>query len=489
MFQLNSTARHKVNQQKGKIRIKLYTEFELQEIRKQIKQEFQHHEKINQSIINQIQQKYKIGDEEIRILFHISYNQLMKLKKDKNYKIRNTLKEEITIKEIITKYRYKAYINAQDVQNIKRMYQFNTKQVAQLFQLPIEKIRSLENNRTKKIRIHLYTQKDRERMLQNSQKILQKQKSTLLQLEKIIENQPYDKEIIWEVLGISKIQYTNLKSNRVRSVSVSDYEIKQKVYLCLLDIENLYGYGKKSYTVEKLIDILNFYELKLEEFIDYSDSKEMIRKMYQESILNNKKIQMDPKTRMNNQFFEENYEILEKKIRGKVTEFCTAHNCYQEREDYLQDSYEFLLSEGGYITENMTHNVESAIKLLCARVKANLMKKYYKKTIELRIDMSSQGKEIAEDQNKNYIDTRFSPEEILTRKETITELHRVILQNIQANIDFALDLPEDFSSQLAFHLEIDEEEMIELKREIGLIILQNNLARLDKEGRVIQMNG
>ena len=137
----------------------------------------------------------------------------------------------------------------------------------------------------------------------------------------------------------------------------------------------------------------------------------------------------------------------------------------------------------------MTHNFESAIKLLCSRVKANLMKKYYKKTIELRIDMSSQGKEIAEDQNKNYIDTRFSPEEILTRKETITELHRVILQNIQANIDFALDLPEDFSSQLAFHLEIDEEEMIELKREIGLIILQNNLARLDKEGRVIQMNG
>lgn len=172
-----------------------------------------------------------------------------------------------------------------------------------------------------------------------------------------------------------------------------------------------------------------------------------------------------------------------------MTEFCTAHNCYQEREDYLQDSYEFLLSEGGYITENMIHNVESAIKLLCGRVKANLMKKYYKKTIELRMDMSYQGKEIAEDQNKNYIDTRFSPEEILTRKETITELHRVILQNIQANIDFALDLPEDFSIQLALHLEIDEEEMIELKREIGLIILQNNLARLDKEGRVIQMNG
>lgn len=122
IFQLKVGARHKVNQQKGQVKVKLYTECELQEIKKQIKQEFKDYEKINHSIIKKICQKYKIGDEEIRTLFHISYNQLTKLKREKEYSIKNTLGKEITIKEITQKYRYKAYINLKDIQEIKKIY-------------------------------------------------------------------------------------------------------------------------------------------------------------------------------------------------------------------------------------------------------------------------------------------------------------------------------------------------------------------------------
>lgn len=340
-----------------------------------------------------------------------------------------------------------------------------------------------------KVRIYLYTQEDREKIIQSSQKIIQKQRCTLVQLEKLVKKQPYDKEIILEVLGISKNQYEYLKNDKIKSISVSNYETKQRVELCLLDIENLHGYGKREYQLEELKNILDLYGLKVEEFIEYSSQKEIIRKMYKESLLNNKKIQMNPKTRITNQFLEKNHEILEKKIKDKVTKFCIAHNCYQERDDYLQNSYEFILTEGGYITENMTHDVEEAIMLLGTRVKANLMKQYYQRPIELRIDINYQGKEIAEDQNKNYIDTRFSPEEILERQEEITELHRIIFQNIQRNLNFVSDLPEDFFNILAFELEIDTKEMEDLKKEMGLIILQNKLARLDKKGRIIQMNG
>lgn len=489
IFQLKVGARHKVNQQKGRVKVKLYTECELQEIKKQIKQEFKDYEKINHSIIKKICQKYKIGDEEIRTLFHISYNQLTKLKREKEYSIKNTLGKEITIKEITQKYRYKAYINLKDIQEIKKIYQFNTKQVAQLFQLPIEKIRNLENYQTNRIRIHLYTKKDIEKIIQNSQKVIQKQKCTFVQLEKILENQPYDKEIVLEILGVNKTQYEYLKNNKIKTISVSNYETKQKVDLFLFDIENLYKYGKRAYSVEELENILDYYELKLEEFIEYSDKKEIVRKMYKDSILYNRKIQINQKTRMTNEFFENNYEIIEKKIRRKVTEFCITYRCYQEKEDYLQASYEFLLSEGGYITENMMHDVEKAIKLLCGRVKANLIKQYYERPLEFRIDINYQGREIAEDQNKNFIDTRFSPEKILETEEKITELHRIILRNILGNFDFVSDSPQDFFQLLAYQLEIDDAELDKLKEKIGLIILQNNLARLDKKGRIIQMNG
>ncbi len=489
IFQLKMGARHKVNQQKGKVKVKLYTACELQEIKKQIKQEFKNYEKINQSIINRICRKYKIGDEEIRILFHISYNQLIKLKREKEYYIKNTLGKEITIKEIIQKYRYKAYINPQDIQEIKRIYQFNTKQVSQLFQLPIEKIRNLEKHQTNKVRIHLYTKKDIEKIIQNNKKMIQKQKCTLVQLEKVLEKQPYDKEIVLEILGISKNQYEYLKNNKVKTISISNYETKQKVELCLFDMENLHKYGKRAYSIEELENILGSYELKLEEFIEYSDKKEIVRKMYKDSILHNRKIQINPKTKMTNEFFENNYEIIDKKIKGKVTQFCIAYRCYQEKEDYLQASYEFLLSEGGYITENAIHNVENAIKLLSGRVKSNLIKYYYQRPLELRIDINYQGKEIAEEQNKNYIDTRFSPEEILERTEGITELHRIILRNIQGKLDFVSDSPQEFFELLAYQLEIDDGKLDKLKEEIGFIILQNNLARLDKKGRIIQMNG
>ncbi len=397
--------------------------------------------------------------------------------------------KEFTIKEITKKYRYKAYINSQDIQEVKRLYQFNTKQVAQLFQLPIEKIRNLEKYHTNKVRIHLYSKKDIEKIVQNSQNVIQKQKCTFVQLEKIIKKQPYDKEIVLDILGISKNQYEYLKNNKTKTISVSNHEIKQRVELCLLDIENLHRYGKRAYSIEELKNILDSYELKLEEFMEYSNKKQIIREMYKESILHNGKFQINPKTKMTNEFFENNYEILEKKLKARVTQFCVAHRCYQEKEDYLQDCYEILLSEGGYITENMMHNVEKTINLLCGKVKANLIKQYYQRPLELRIDINYQGTDIAEDQNKNYIDTRFSPEEILERKEEITELYRIILRNIQGKLDFVSDSPQEFFQLLAYQLEIDDDKLDELKEKIGLIILQNNLARLDKKGRIIQMNG
>lgn len=488
-FQLKEMARHKIREQKGKVKVKLYTMDELQKIQKLIKKDVKNGKNINQELVKKIQKKYKIGDMEIRIFFNISYQQLAKIKKNETYQIKNETVKKLLNKEIQENYRFKSYIYSEDIQKIKQQYCYNSKQIAKIFREPIEKIRNLENQKIKKIRIYLYTQKDKKEIMKTCKTIIQKQKCSLRELQEILQKEPYDKEIILELLGITKIQYENLKKGKVKKVIVSNAEIKQKVQMCLFDIENLYKYGKKEYQEEELKNILKQYELEIREFIKYSDKKARIRKMYQQGIRHNKKIQFNPNKKMEEKFFQENKEILQKKIQYIVRNFCITHQCNpQEIEDYQQDIYESIWSQGGFVTQNIGYNTQKCINQLCHMAKAKLINLYYKKPLELRIDISYYQNEIPQDYNKNFLDTRFSPEQILEQKEEITLIHRIIVQAMAKRLDFVLEMEQDFWEVLTYELDIKEEEKELLIQEIRLIILQNKLAKQDKYGRIIPMD-
>lgn len=488
MFGLKEIGKSKVRNRTGKVELKIYTIYELQEIKKQIKQEYKDVLEINQKILRNIQDKYKIGDKQIRSFFNISYNQLIKLKKNPNYQVKNTIGEEVEDFVILERYRYQSYLTNEDIQNMKKEFEITTKQIAKIFQVPIERVRNLEKGKTQKIKIYLYTKKDKEKIIKNNQKIIQKQKCTLQQLEKIIENELYDERIILEILGIRNNDYQLLKKEKIKTTTISDYEIKQRVDMCLLDMEKLTIYGRKEYQKEELKDILDKHNLTLEEFIQYSDKREEIRNMYQESIRNNQKIQMNSKTRMTSQFFEENFEEIQKRMAYCITNFCISHRCLQEKEDYIQDGYEFLMAEGGYIAENMKHDKEKCIKILCHRVVAQITKKHYQEMVTKRLNIEYQNIEIPDDCNRNYIDTRFSPEKILEEKEEIEEIHRVIVQNMKNNLNFASNMPKEFLKVLSYELGTEEEETEKLIEEIQLIILQNQLAKQDSKGRIIPIN-
>lgn len=163
MFQLKEMAKSKIRSQKGKVIVKLYTLYELQEIKQQVRNEYQHISEIDYRVIKNIKNKYKIGNNEIRSFFNINYNQLKKLEKDKKYRIENTIGKETKKKERIEKYRYKAYITEKDIQDIKKEDTISIQHIAKLFHVPIEKIKSLEKRKIKKVRIYLYTKQDKEK--------------------------------------------------------------------------------------------------------------------------------------------------------------------------------------------------------------------------------------------------------------------------------------------------------------------------------------
>ena len=139
MFQLKEMARHKIREQKGKVKVKLYTMDELQKIQKLIKKDVKNEKNINQELVKKIQKKYKIGDMEIRIFFNISYQQLAKIKKNETYQIKNETGKKLLNKEIQENYRFKSYIYSEDIQKIKQQYCYNSKQIAKIFREPIEK--------------------------------------------------------------------------------------------------------------------------------------------------------------------------------------------------------------------------------------------------------------------------------------------------------------------------------------------------------------
>lgn len=396
--------------------------------------------------------------------------------------------KKIVPKELIDKYRYKAYLNANDIKIIENEYNYTIAEIAKIFNLTIETVKRLKSGTCKKVRVYLYTREDKEIIINASKDIIKKQRSTLENLDRIIENQPYDKEIILEILGISKVQYKFLKEKKTRVVKVSDYEQKQKVQLCFLDIENLHGYGRRSYTKEELENMLGFYQLNLKEWVEYADRNRITREMYRESLLHNGNVQINPKVRMSNEFFEENMEEIQKWTKYMVINFCLAYRCFGDYDDYVQNIYEFLLTEGGAIVENMKHDKETCIKILCCKAKARMLKQYAVKPRELGISIFSKGEELGEDRNQNLIDNRFSPEELLEQKEEIEEIYRIIIRNIKANIDFAIESEREFFNTLAYNLQIEEDEMESLRRKIQLIILQSNLVKQDEKGRIIKVS-
>ena len=487
MFQLNNLGKSKAARREGKVIVRLYNVFELQDIRKEIREKLQNEPKIDGETVKRIQNYYKLGDKEIRILFNISLYQLKKLKENEKYTIKNK-NQKLIPKEIFEKYKYKAYLYTKDVKEIKNKYNYTIAQIAKIFDLTIETVRTLEKGITKRTRIYLYTREDKEIIIKESENIIKKQRATLEKLDEIIENQPYDKEIILEILGINQIQYKLLKEEKTKVVGVSNYEQKQKVQLCLLDIENLHGYGRREYQKSELENILTYYGLSLKEWIEYADKNRIIREMYEQSLVHNGKVQINQKVRMSNQFFEENLQEIQRWTKYIVINFCIAYRCFQEYDDYIQNIYEFLLTEGGGIVENMQHDKENCIKILCCKAKSRLFKQYAERPKDLGISIYCKGEEIGEDRNQNLIDNRFLPEELLEQKEEIEEIYRIIIRNIKANIDFAIENEKDFFRTLAFELQIEEDEMEDLRRKIQLIILQNNLVKQDKKGRIIKVS-
>lgn len=96
MFQLSNMQKCRITKREGKVTIKLYNIFELQEIREEIRRKVQDKEEFSRQEIRVIQNYYKLSDKEIRILFNISLYQLKKLDKNENYKIKNKTKKNST---------------------------------------------------------------------------------------------------------------------------------------------------------------------------------------------------------------------------------------------------------------------------------------------------------------------------------------------------------------------------------------------------------
>src|SRR5699024_5279720 len=97
--------------------------------------------------------------------------QLKKLKENEKYTIKNK-NQKLIPKEIFEKYKYKAYLYTKDVKEIKNKYNYTIAQIAKIFDLTIETVRTLEKGITKITRIYLYTREDKEIIIKESENII-----------------------------------------------------------------------------------------------------------------------------------------------------------------------------------------------------------------------------------------------------------------------------------------------------------------------------
>ena len=222
------------------IRIKIYDNSEMAEIRKKIKKYLKYNKTVNLQTIEKLKIKYRISEIDIKRILYISHQQFFKLKTNKISEIPNYLKIPITIKqkEIKQQYKNKSILTKEDVEKLIQKG-LDHMSLAKIFEVGIDQIKDLNRGKTKKIKL-------------------------------------------------------NLKVNN----------IKNRIWYLVTDIKYLEEYGKRTYYKEELKNILKQYKIPIKDFISYIDNgKDMYKNSLKKSneITLGKKIQLSNKFFEDNQ--------------------------------------------------------------------------------------------------------------------------------------------------------------------------------------------
>lgn len=151
----------------------------------------------------------------------------------------------------------------------------------------------------------------------------------------------------------------------------------------------------------------------------------------------------------------------------------------------VQDACLLILEKGGSIEKNFSYNPKLLFDLLANKVKYYIMSKRHREFPEIlwkNIEKFQENSLTYEVWNDDMM-----LELIEAKDERIKTIHQEVMQILYYNKDFVYQYRENAYQIIAYKLNIPIEHLENVINEIGELMLEYKLAKLCRDGRIINM--
>lgn len=471
------------NDTSEKVMIKLYETKELEKMEDDILKSVQKLRRMTQASLEEICNKFKIN---IWILTGIIQKRLGNKSMEKRQskaKVLKTKKEEY--ESLLEGAKYKDYVTKEIIMEWKQKYKLEDKEICAILDVNITSYRNLMNSKTKKMRVDLI---DEEEKKQIKKKIIERFKGQDYVDKKDIEELKKEvkttNRLIKTTISISSIAFEQIMADETKRARIIIKELKRKLKILKLDMK--YIYGERNYTKEEIKNICKFYGVKSKDYLR-NLSKNVKRYTYIKQALRKNKdgIFIGKEHPISHKFAEENGEKIETLCKKLTQKYFYYPYLKNEEEDMVQDACLLILEKGGSIEKNFSYNPKLLFDLLANKVKYYIMSKRHREFPEIlweNIEKFQENSLTYEVWNDDMM-----LELIEAKDERIKTIHQEVMQILYYNKDFVYQYRENAYQIIAYKLNIPIEHLENVINEIGELMLEYKLAKLCRDGRIINM--
>lgn len=397
--------------------IYLYCREELEEIKEKVLRECQNLKHMNGNMIKLMMERYRLSDRDMREILGISYILYNRAKNEnKAVTVFCQIPKDTNFIEIFEKWKKKDTVTRQDVKEIQDAYRLSKKEIKEKFHISQKEFKELLEGQIETVKIDLYSEKEKYE-LKKKTNYQNKYRTSKRDIERFAEKEEVSFQKAGQILDINEKRLQKLAEEKQLTLKITGKNTKWKAERMLLDLKYNPIYGEHYYTLEELTLICNGYYLTIEDFFYYKTRSKVMYEMFLEAVQNNPKgVWIGSKTRISNEFIEENYTEIEKAIEKMAQNLCIQLKC-DYKDDFKSEAFVYLLETAGIFEKNLDYNPNLLIHTMLRGIKG-VMLTYYQK-IGKEWSLERKGKNGYYENAELLQDNRYNPEVCIIDKIAI----------------------------------------------------------------------
>lgn len=288
------------------------------------------------------------------------------------------------------------------------------------------------------------------------------------------------KDLIFMLGGNRKILYKEQYS-WTRINLKKTYYIREFIQMIKMDLKYLPQYGERLYTKEEIEKICTTYKVSIEDFLTYISRKRICYYGNFEIIQNNKKgLWIGKNPALSNKFLKENIVLLMEETKKQANIIVKRYCCNWMKENLINVGF-YCIQQHGEIERNFSFNKDITIEKLIYKAKFKMLDEMiqYFKSIKYSYVIENMSNKIEEENNKI--------EEWLGTVQ-FSLMQKIIIDKICDNLEQILINKRETIYQICKNLNITINVFRKNIREIQMLLITSNKAKICKNGRVIIVN-